>query len=120
MLRLFVPPRSQASAFVRFKPTRWLSAAALVAATIVGSPALAGDRPLVAVIDGGVARTAELIGRPPDDDTDAEALAAVARITRSDCRLVQRLFSQIERVFAINRLRTITKEVVERPPARTS
>lgn len=59
MLRLFVPPRSQASAFVRFKPTRWLSAA-IAAAAIVGSPALAADRPLVAVIDGGVARTAEL------------------------------------------------------------
>jgi len=49
----------------------------------------------------------------PDDDTDAEALAAIARITGGNFRLVQRLFAQIERVLAINRLRTITKEVVE-------
>lgn len=62
MLRLFVPPRSQASPFARLDPTRWFFAAAFVAATFVGSPALASDRPLVAVIDGGVARTAELEG----------------------------------------------------------
>jgi DNA transposition AAA+ family ATPase len=49
----------------------------------------------------------------PDDYTDAEALAAIARITGGNFRLVQRLFSQIERVLEINRLRTITKEVVE-------
>jgi DNA transposition AAA+ family ATPase len=49
----------------------------------------------------------------PDDYTDAEALAAIARITGGNVRLVQRLFGQIDRVLAINRLRTITKEVVE-------
>lgn len=49
----------------------------------------------------------------PDDYTDAEALAAIARITGGNFRLVQRLFSQIARVLEINRLRTITKEVVE-------
>lgn len=49
----------------------------------------------------------------PDDYTDAEALAAIARITGGNFRLVQRLFSQIERVLEINRLQTITKEVVE-------
>jgi DNA transposition AAA+ family ATPase len=49
----------------------------------------------------------------PDDYTDAEALAAIARITGGNVRLVQRLFAQIERVREINRLRTITKEVVE-------
>ena len=49
----------------------------------------------------------------PDDYTDAETLAAIARITGGNFRLVQRLFSQIERVLAINRLRTITAEVVE-------
>ena len=49
----------------------------------------------------------------PDDWTDAEALAAIARITGGNFRLVQRLFAQIERVLEINRLRTITKEVVE-------
>ena len=49
----------------------------------------------------------------PDDYTDAEALAAIARITGGNFRLVQRLFSQIERVLEINQLRTISKEVVE-------
>ncbi len=49
----------------------------------------------------------------PDDWTDAEALAAIARVTGGNFRLVQQLFSQIERVLEINRLRTITKEVVE-------
>jgi DNA transposition AAA+ family ATPase len=49
----------------------------------------------------------------PDDYTDAEALAAIARITGGNFRLVQRLFSQIARVLEINRLQTITKEVVE-------
>lgn len=49
----------------------------------------------------------------PEDNTDAEALAAIARITGGNFRLVQRLFSQIARILEINRLRTITKEVVE-------
>lgn len=49
----------------------------------------------------------------PDDYTDAEALAAIARITGGNFRLVQRLFSQIARLLAINQLRTISKEVVE-------
>lgn len=40
-------------------------------------------------------------------------LAAIARITGGNFRLVQRLFAQIERVLEINRLRTITAEVVE-------
>jgi DNA transposition AAA+ family ATPase len=49
----------------------------------------------------------------PEDYTDAEALAAIARITGGNFRLVQRLFSQIARILEINQLRTITKEVVE-------
>lgn len=49
---------------------------------------------------------------PPADDTDAEALAAIARIADGDFWLVQRLFAQIGRVLEINRLRTITKGVV--------
>ena len=49
----------------------------------------------------------------PDDYTDAEALITVARITGGNFRLVQRLFAQIARVLEINRVRTITKEVVE-------
>jgi DNA transposition AAA+ family ATPase len=48
-----------------------------------------------------------------DDFTDAEAIAAVARITGGNFRLVQRLFAQIDRVMEINNLATITREVVE-------
>ena len=47
------------------------------------------------------------------DFTDAEALAAVTRITGGNFRLVQRLFTQIERILQINEVRTVTKEVVE-------
>jgi DNA transposition AAA+ family ATPase len=48
-----------------------------------------------------------------DDFTDAEALAAVARITGGNFRLVQRLFAQIQRIMEINNLSTVTREVVE-------
>ena len=48
-----------------------------------------------------------------DDFTDTEALAAVARITGGNFRLVQRLFAQIQRIMEINNLSTITREVVE-------
>lgn len=49
----------------------------------------------------------------PDDFTDVEAMAAIARITGGNFRLVQRLFSQIERILQINELHLVTKEVVE-------
>jgi hypothetical protein len=45
-----------------------------------------------------------------DDFTDAEALAAVHRITSGNLR---RLFAQITRILEINGLRTISREVVE-------
>ncbi len=48
-----------------------------------------------------------------DDFTDAEAVAAIVRITSGNFRLIQRLFTQIERTLQINELRTVTKEVVE-------
>jgi DNA transposition AAA+ family ATPase len=47
------------------------------------------------------------------DFTDAEAVAAITRITNGNFRLVQRLLNQVERVLQINELRYITKEVVE-------
>jgi DNA transposition AAA+ family ATPase len=47
------------------------------------------------------------------DFTDAEALAAVARITGGNFRLVQRLFAQARRIMEINKLNTITREVIE-------
>ena len=49
----------------------------------------------------------------PDDFTDAQALAAIARITRGNFRLVDRLFTQMERIMQINELNTITDDVVE-------
>lgn len=49
----------------------------------------------------------------PDDFTDAEAVAVIARMTGGNFRLVQRLWSQIERILQINGLRTVTREVVE-------
>jgi DNA transposition AAA+ family ATPase len=48
-----------------------------------------------------------------DDFTDAEAMAAIARITGGNFRLVQRLFTQVERILHINELHCVTKEVVE-------
>ena len=48
-----------------------------------------------------------------DDFTDVEAIAAVTRITNGNFRLLQRLFTQIERILQINEIRTVTKEVVE-------
>lgn len=48
----------------------------------------------------------------PSDYTDAEALAAITSITGGNFRLIQRLFTQIERILAINALRTISGEVV--------
>jgi DNA transposition AAA+ family ATPase len=48
-----------------------------------------------------------------DDFTDAQAFAAVERITRGNFRLLERLFPQIERVLKINDLDVITNDVVE-------
>jgi DNA transposition AAA+ family ATPase len=47
------------------------------------------------------------------DFTDAEAIAAIARTTNGNFRLLARLFAQIQRVLEINRLHTITDEVVD-------
>jgi hypothetical protein len=40
-------------------------------------------------------------------------VAAIVRITGGNFRLIQRLFTQIERILQINAMRTVTKEVVE-------
>lgn len=47
-----------------------------------------------------------------DDFTDAQAIAAIARITSGNFRLLQRLFTQIRRIMRINELTTITADVV--------
>jgi DNA transposition AAA+ family ATPase len=48
-----------------------------------------------------------------DDFTDTEALATVVRITSGNFRLVQRLLAQAHRIMEINKLSTVTKEVLE-------
>ena len=45
--------------------------------------------------------------------SDNEAVAAVARITNGNFRLIHRLFSQIKRIMKVNQLTNISKEVVE-------
>ncbi|MFI0609574.1 MAG: AAA family ATPase [Anaerolineae bacterium] len=47
------------------------------------------------------------------DFTDAEAMAAVIRITGGNFRLLQRLFTQISRILEINQVKLVTQEVVE-------
>lgn len=49
----------------------------------------------------------------PDDCTDAQAIAAIERITRGNFRLLERLFPQINRVLKINQLEPITDDVIE-------
>ena len=49
----------------------------------------------------------------PVDFTDHEAMVAIINITGGNFRLIQRLFTQIERILQINELRTVTKQVVD-------
>lgn len=49
----------------------------------------------------------------PDDFTDAQAIAAIERITRGNFRLLERLLPQIQRVLRINELDVITNDVIE-------
>jgi hypothetical protein len=53
------------------------------------------------------------LGLDLTDLTDAQAVAAVGRITRGNFRLIHRLFAQIQRVMRINDLTVITNDVIE-------
>lgn len=48
-----------------------------------------------------------------EDFSDYEAITSIIKITRGNFRLIQRIFTQIERILEINHLNTITTEVVE-------
>lgn len=48
-----------------------------------------------------------------EDFSDYEAITSIIKITGGNFRLIQRLFTQIERILEINQLETMTTEVVE-------
>src|SRR5690606_29424448 len=50
---------------------------------------------------------------PAEGVSDAEAVAAIVRITGGNFRLLDRLLTQAGRVLALNGLETVTREVVE-------
>jgi hypothetical protein len=47
------------------------------------------------------------------DFTDTQAITAIARITAGNFRLLNRLFTQIDRILRINELTVITTDVVD-------
>lgn len=49
----------------------------------------------------------------PTEPADVEAFAAIVRTTSGNFRLIERLFTQIERLLAINDLRVLTTTVVD-------
>lgn len=48
-----------------------------------------------------------------DDFTDTQAIAAVARLTAGNFRLIGRLFAQVKRIMKINELTTVTADVID-------
>ena len=49
----------------------------------------------------------------PRNETDANAVLTIVRITRGNFRLIERLMTQVLRVMDINHLDTITPDVIE-------
>ena len=73
-------------------------------------------RPLAAPdLAAVLAASWQLLGHTlnPDSPTDADAIAAVARITGGNFRLIERLLGQVRRVLDINDLDTITADVID-------
>lgn len=52
------------------------------------------------------------LGFSDDDFADAEAMAAIVRITAGNFRLLDRLLSQVARLVTLNRLHVVTEDVV--------
>jgi DNA transposition AAA+ family ATPase len=52
------------------------------------------------------------LGLEAHESSEADVVSAIARVTRGNFRLIERLFAQIERVVHINELSSITPEVV--------
>jgi DNA transposition AAA+ family ATPase len=48
-----------------------------------------------------------------NNPAQAEAVAAIVRITKGNLRLINRLLAQVKRIMEINELKALTKEVVE-------
>jgi hypothetical protein len=49
----------------------------------------------------------------PEHFADYEAMITIIRITEGNFRLIDRIFRQIYRFMKINKLQTVTKEVIE-------
>lgn len=60
-----------------------------------------------------LARRPEALGHGAEDFADVEATATIARITGGNFRLLDRLLRQAKRIMEINRLKHLTREVVE-------
>lgn len=79
---------------------------------LIGALRAADPASLATVSDGDALRAVRRT-LDPEDFTDAQAIAAIERITRGNFRLLERLFPQVARVLKINELETITDDVIE-------
>lgn len=68
---------------------------------------------LRSLLDTGGFSSLPRLNREEPDFTDAQAIAAIERLTRGKFCLLERLFPQIGRVLKVYRLDTITDNVIE-------